>query len=70
MGNLIMMLFWSCLDPNERDEYYILLKVVGTWVGWCTLKKKVRDITPAPYEPTNEQFLRYEMLAMKGWQMI
>lgn len=64
------MLFWSCLDPNESDEYYALIRIVGIWVGWCTLKKKVQEVTPRPYEPTNEQLLRYEMLAMKGWQMI
>lgn len=65
-----MMLFWSNLDRKERDEYHSLMKVVGLWVGWCSLKKKVQAITPPPPKPTNEQFMRYEMLAMKGWKMI
>lgn len=65
-----MMLFWSYLDPNERDEYYGLSKLIATYVGWCSLKKKVRDITPSPYCPTDAQFIRAELLAMKGWRMI
>ena len=46
------------------------MNVVGKWAGWCALSKTKKAETPAPYHPTDTEFMQYEMLAMKGWNMI
>jgi hypothetical protein len=65
-----MIPFWGNLTEIEAQEYQRLSKLVGRWTAWCALKKKERENTPKPYEPSNEEFLNCELLAMKGWGML
>ena len=64
------MIFWENLTNTESARYIDLSRLVGKYVAWCALKKKEREVTSKPYEPSDQEFLEFELLAMKGWKMV
>jgi len=63
-------MFWENLTSPEQDEYRHLSVLIASYVAWAGLKRKIRDITPKPYEPTNIEFIRHDKLAAKGWKEV
>lgn len=62
-------MFWNNLTPTDADEYRRLGEPIKLWVMWCSLKKSEQAITPRPPCPSDDEFVRHELLAMKGWNM-
>ena len=59
------MLFWNRFDDAQAKEYRLLTNKINPWLAWCATKSEERG--PEPPMPTDQEFIRHELLAMIGW---
>jgi hypothetical protein len=62
-------MFWNNLSPAEADEYRRLTIPIKLWVAYWAMKERERPLYP-PKQPSDQDFITHELLAMKGWGMI
>jgi hypothetical protein len=60
---------WTRLNQIEQDRWKHLNAIIKPWVAWCSLNKKEQAITPKPYEPIDDEFMEFELICMKLWNI-
>ena len=59
------MMFWGKLTLAERDEFILLLRKTSLWISWVSTKPTLRG--PEPPIPSNEEWIRHDVLSTQGW---
>jgi hypothetical protein len=64
-------MFWNNLTQEEQDEYFNLLKRISEWVTYCEFCRAKKTRRPIDYSLNlpNEDYIRWDQLATKFWQL-